>query len=285
MDQRRHVPKRSAPPVTRDTSTLDLEFAELSDLGGLRTNNEDYLGHLAPDSPAKARSHGWFFVLADGVGGHRQGEVAARTAVEAVIEGFASAPPSEPAANLLTRLVKDANTRVHETGIAAGPAGAGMSTTIVACNVRFDRVYVAHVGDSRCYLIRDGRIKPLTRDHTIANEQVRIGVLAPGELGGNNRHLLSRSLGGELFVNVEVNDFAVRPGDMLLLCSDGLHGAVPDGKIAEAVTNGANLTLAMRQLINLANGLDGGDNVSVQLIQVRSIERMGVYRGRPYKLR
>jgi len=271
------------PDQRERASTLDLEFAQLTDLGRVRTNNEDYLGHIAPQTPAQARSHGWLFVLADGVGGGRQGEVASQTAVETVTAGFAKSAATEALGSVLTRLVKDANTRVHETGIAAGSVGAGMSTTIVACAIRHDRVHVAHVGDSRCYLIRRHAIKSLTRDHTIANEQLRIGVVSA--TGSANRHALSRSLGSELFVSVEVNDFALQPGDSLLLCSDGLHGAVPDGKIASTVAAAPDLAAAAANLISLANELSGGDNVSVQLIRIRSVERMGVYRGRPYKLK
>jgi len=285
MTDRRHAPQRTTPPAREHGSTLDVEFAQLSDLGRVRTNNEDYLGLLAPDSPANARSHGWLFVLADGVGGHRQGEVASRAAVESVLAGFRSAPATEAINTRLTRLIKLANTHVFETGVASGAAGAGMSTTIVACVVRYDRVHVAHVGDSRCYLIRGGRIKPLTRDHTVANEQIRMGIVSSREAAAVSSHVLSRSLGTELFINVEVNDFVLQPGDTLLLCSDGLHGAVPDGKIAAAIAASSDLQSSARHLIDLANGLDGGDNVTVQLIRIRSVERMGVYRGRPYKLR
>lgn len=282
MPNHRHAPQRSAPtPAPRELGSLDLEFAALSDLGRVRTNNEDFIGHALPDSPAQARSHGWLFVLADGVGGGRQGEVASQTAVESIVGGYKKAAATDAVGSALMRLIKEANTRVHEAGIAAGPAGAGMSTTIVACALRHDRVYVAHAGDSRCYLIRNHRIKSLTRDHTVANEQVRLGIAN----GGDNRHILSRSLGSELFVNPDANDFSLEAGDTLLLCSDGLHGAVTDAEIAQVVTAAPDLQSATKKLIERANVLHGGDNVTVQLIRVRSVERMGVYRGRPYKLK
>ncbi len=282
MPNHRHAPQRSAAtPAPKELGSLNIEFAELTDLGRVRTNNEDFIGHALPDSPAKARSHGWLFVLADGVGGGRQGEVASQTAVESLVAGYRKASPTEAVGSVLARLIKDANTRVHEAGIAAGPAGAGMSTTIVACAVRHDRVYVAHAGDSRCYLLRGHKIKSLTRDHTVANEQVRLGVTN----GGDNRHILSRSLGAELFVHPDVNDFGLEAGDTLLLCSDGLHGAVTDAEIAQVVTAASDLSTASAKLIQRANVLHGGDNVTVQLIRVRSVERMGVYRGRPYKLK
>jgi PPM family protein phosphatase len=273
-------------PASREqSSTLDLEHAELTDLGRVRTNNEDYFGHALPDSAERASSHGWLFVLADGVGGHNQGEVASRITVDSVLGGFRAVRAVDSVESLLVRLIKDANAKVCEAGAAAGPAGAGMSTTVVACAVRHDRAYIAHVGDSRCYLIRNGSIRPLTRDHTVANEQFRLGLIAAGQAGPITRHALSRSIGGELFVNVETGIFAVLPGDTLLLCSDGLHGAVPDNKIASTITAAPDLDSAARSLVDLANELSGGDNVTVQLARVRGIERIGIYRGRPYKLR
>lgn len=282
MPNSRHVPQRpAATSAPKELGSLDIEFAELSDLGRVRTNNEDFIAHALPESPAAARSRGWIFVLADGVGGGLQGEVASRTAVESVISGYREASSNDAVGSLLIRLVKNANTRVHEAGIAAGPAGSGMSTTVVVCALRHDRAYVAHAGDSRCYLVRGRTIKSLTRDHTVANEQIRLGIAG----GGDNRHILSRSLGNELFVNPEVTDVAVQADDRLLLCSDGLHGAVPDPEIAHIVAAATDLSSAARKLIDRANELHGGDNVTVQLIRVRSVERMGVYRGRPYKLK
>ena len=265
---------------------LEVEFAQLSDNGMVRPHNEDYLGHALASSPEQARSHGWLFALADGVGGAQQGEVASLTAVESLIKGFSQAAKGEPLGPLLQRLVQNANAHVFEAAVAAGPAGAGMATTIVACALRHDRAVIAHVGDSRCYLIRRGEVTILTRDHTIANEHERLGLLTAQEAAeADSRHILSRSLGGNLFVNVEIDDHQVFPGDVLLLCSDGLHGPVKPPEIARIVGNGADLSSAARSLVSLANEKDGGDNVSVQLIRVLSVERVGMYRGRPYRLR
>jgi serine/threonine protein phosphatase PrpC len=265
---------------------LEIEFAQLSDTGRVRPHNEDYLGHVLANSPEQARSHGWLFVLADGVGGAEQGEVASKTAVESLCKGFCEAAKSEPLPALLQRLVQNANAHVFEAALEAGPAGAGMATTIVTCALRHDRAVIAHAGDSRCYLIRRGEVSALTRDHTVANEHERLGILSAQEAAeADSRHVLSRSLGGNLFVGVEVNDHQVFPGDILLLCSDGLHGPVKPAEIARIVGNGSDLASAARSLISLANEKDGGDNVSVQLIRVVSVERVGMYRGRPYRLR
>lgn len=265
---------------------LDLEFAELSDPGRVRTRNEDYLGHVTPGSPAQARSHGWLFALADGVGGQRQGEVASRAAVQEVLAGFRRAKEMALHKDLLTQLVQAANARVCEAEAISGPSGAGMASTIVVCGVRFDRATVAHVGDSRCYLLRGNEARTITRDHTVAAEQVRIGLLSAEEAAeSSTRHVLSRSLGANLFVNIEIDEVQLLPGDVLLQCSDGLHGAVTASEIAQTVGRHRDLSAAARELVYSANEKDGSDNISLQLIRIRSVERMGMYRGRPYKLR
>jgi len=264
---------------------MDVEFAQLTDLGRVRQGNEDYLGHAAPLTPEDVRGRGWLFAVADGVGGHDLGEVASHTAVESLLAGFREAPPGESHSALLERLVRTANTRVIDAGHAASGTGARMATTLVACALRYDRATVAHVGDSRCYLIRRGQANLLTRDHTLVNEQVRLGILSRDEAADSeSRHLLSRSLGSELFVNVDVEEHQVLVGDVLVLCSDGLHGSVAGSEIAAVTSHGGDLATAARRLVDIANQRDGSDNITVQLIRVRSVERIGMYRGRPYRL-
>ena len=175
-------------------SMLEIDFAELSDVGRVRLGNEDYLGHVAPDTSEQARNHGWLFALADGVGGQEKGEVASRTAVETVLEGFREAARGSPLNSLLQSLVRKANTRVLDAGMSSG-----MATTLVACALRYDRAVIAHVGDSRCYLVRQKAAVVLTRDHTIANEHARLGLMSSEDVAeAETRHILSRSLGTEL---------------------------------------------------------------------------------------
>lgn len=264
---------------------MEVEFAELSDIGRVRQGNEDYLGHVVPAAPEEVRARGYLFALADGVGGHDLGEVASHTAIESVLAGFRESTPGEPHGSLLTRLVRTANTHVVDAGHAAAPGGRSMATTIVACALRYDRATVAHVGDSRCYLIRKGQPNLLTRDHTIANEHVRLKILSREEAAqAETRHVLSRSLGNDLMVNVEYNEHQVFAGDVLLLCSDGLHGSVEASEIAALTGSGNDLSAAAKRLVDIANQRDGSDNISLQLIRVRSVERVGMYRGRPYRL-
>jgi len=271
-----------APARVALPSTMDLEFTQISDLGRVRTGNEDYVGAAVPDSPERVRSNGWLFALADGVGGHDLGEVASHTAVESVLEGFRRAIPGESHGTLLGRLVLGANTKVID---ARQSASANMATTLVTCALRYDRATVAHVGDSRCYLIRRGQAVQLTRDHTVANEQFRLGVLSAAEFeASDTRHVLSRSLGSELVVKADIGEHQVYAGDVLLLCSDGLHGSVSGSEMAALLGPEADLNAAAQRLVNIANQRDGGDNITALIIRIKNVERVGMYRGRPYRL-
>jgi protein phosphatase len=279
---------------------LDLEFAELSDPGLARGHNEDFIGHVIPSSPAQIQSQGWLFALADGVGGQEKGEVASRLAIEAVLEGFSKIPKGIMHVSLLPRLVQDANQAVFDAGNALHthpdpdyvdpggailPTSAHMASTLVLCALRFDSAVVSHVGDSRCYLFRNSNLAALTHDHTMVDEQVRAGLISKDDAASHaQRHLLTRSLGSEMFVAADTITVNILPGDVLMLCSDGLHGYVPDRAIQGMLNSTPDLSEAAATLVAAANAAGGHDNVSVQLIRVRTIERMGLYRGRPYRL-
>ena len=276
---------------------LDLEFAELSDPGLARGNhNEDSLGHVLPTSPAQIQSQGWLFALADGVGGQEKGEVASRLAVDTVISGFRKIPKGVMHVSLLPKLVQEANHAVFDEGNASmnranaaadsmGGASAHMGSTIVLCALRFDSAVVSHVGDSRCYLVRSGNLSSLTHDHSIVDEQVRLGILSREEAAEHeNRHVLTRSLGHEMFVAADTITVNIVPGDVLMLCSDGLHGYVPDSAMQWILHTKPELDKAAEALVAAANEAGGYDNISVQLVRVQSVERMGLYRGRPYRL-
>ena len=273
---------------------LDLEFAELSDAGLSRGHNEDFVGHVLPASPAQVQSQGWLFALADGVGGQEKGEVASRLAVETVLAGFRKIPKGIMHVSLLPKLAQEANHAVFDQGHADNgradperpdPGVGRMASTVVLCALRFDSAVVAHVGDSRCYLMRQGKLNSLTRDHTIVDEQVRLGLISKEDAAEHvNRHVLTRSLGHELFVAADTSTVSILPGDLLLLCSDGLHGYVPDAAIQWILGSTPNLKEAAAKLVEAANAAGGHDNVSVQLVRVKTVERMGLYRGRPYRL-
>jgi protein phosphatase len=263
---------------------LDVEFAELSDTGPTRDRNEDSCGRFEPTTPEIAQARGWFFAVADGVGGQPGGEVASRLAIETLLAGFSSISVSEALTSALPRLIQNANQRVFE-GVAHGFHAGSIATTIVACAIRYDRAVVSHVGDSRCYLIRRGEATALTRDHTVAAEQQRLGILSSRQAAvAGTGNILSRSLGGELFVNVDTSDHLLTSGDVLLLCTDGLYRSVTSTDMVAAIAGASDLKAAAARLVSLANQRDGSDNVSVQLIRIRSVESVGMYRGRLYKL-
>lgn len=281
----RALARRDAATLLPAQGSMNLEFTQISDRGKVREGNEDYLGLVEPGTPDEVRSRGWLFALADGVGGHDLGEVASRTAVDSLTAGFREATPGEAHPALLTRLVRDANSRVVHVAHDTSTRGSNMATTIVACALRFDRATVAHVGDSRCYLVRRGQGTILTRDHTVAGEHVRLGILSSQEAAeAETRHTLSRSLGAALTVSVDVAEHQVFADDVLVLCSDGLHGSVSSSEIAALVGNNADLNRAAQRLVDIANQRDGSDNITMQIIRLRSVERVGMYRGRPYRL-
>lgn len=269
------------------SNMLDVEFVHLSDDGKSRDHNEDCVGFVEPSTPEEARSRGWLFALADGVGGHDHGEIASQTAIQEIQAGYHKAPASEPLTAMLAKLVKEANLRVYETGKQASPGGSNMATTLVACALRYDRLAVAHAGDSRCYVIRGGHAALLTRDHTVANEHQKLGILTAKEAAEvHTKHVLVRSLGTDPFTTGDVSEHQIEPGDVVLLCSDGLHNSVEGSEMAAVAGQpGADLNAAARRLIDVANHRDGSDNISVLLIRIRDVERVGMYRGRPYKLR
>lgn len=268
---------------------LTVEFAERTDAGA-RVHNEDCIGHVIPST--QNDDVGWLFALADGVGGQEKGEVASRLAVDSVLSGFKAIPKGVMHVSLLPRLVQQANQTVFEAGSTPDhdplekqvPAGGRMASTLILCALRFDSAVISHVGDSRCYLFRSDRLSCLTNDHTMAAEQIRLGLTSENAETSPNRHILTRSLGMDLFVAADTITVAVIPGDILMLCSDGLHGYVSDAMIRAELASMSSLSVATEALVNRANDAGGHDNVSVQLIRVTSVERMGLYRGRPYRL-
>src|SRR5215470_3650654 len=254
---------------------LELEFSELSHPGKVRDHNEDFVGHCTPSNTDEAKARGWLFMLADGVGGQQKGEVASRLAIETLQSGFRDFRPNETPTGCLQRLVQAANLKILESA-----DGYSMSTTLVACLLRYDRVTIAHTGDSRCYLIRRGQATQLTRDHTLVGEQVRMGLLSEAEAArSEKRHILNRSLGSEMVVRPEIDEHQLLPADVLMLSSDGLHGCLSAREIAVLIGKSESLNEAAQILVSTACDNDGSDNLSVQLIRVKAVERMGMYRG------
>jgi protein phosphatase len=211
--------------------------------------------------------------------------VASATAIKVLTEEFPKAPAGTMLPNLLPRLVEQANTAVHDRTLASEYQGKKMATTLVSCALRFDQAIVSHVGDSRCYLIRNGEARQITQDHTWVNEQRKMGLLSAQEAAtSESRHILIRSLGTEMFVSPDTTVLTLLAGDLLVLCSDGLHDEMPESLMAEIVTQKKEMQEIARELVARAVEIDGNDNTTAQVIRVRSVEPVGMYRGRPYRL-
>jgi protein phosphatase len=264
---------------------LDVQFGQASDFGKIRTNNEDAMGSFIPASRKQGRTHGFLFAVADGVGGMDLGEVASATAIAAVVEGFSKAPSGSMLNTLMPRLIEQANAAVHDCSLDPKYEGKKMATTLVTCAMRYDQAIITHVGDSRCYLVRNGQTKQLTQDHTWVNEQRKLGLLSAEEAAhSDSRHVLIRSIGTEMFVSPDMSALTVQPGDIFVLCSDGLHGEMSDEEIARIVTKNKKMDEIAQELVARAVEIDGNDNTTAQVIRVRAVEQVGMYRGRPYRL-
>ena len=264
---------------------LDVQHGQASDPGKVRTNNEDAMGTFIPASRHEARSHGFLFAVADGVGGMDLGEVASATAISTVTKEFGEAQEGSLLMGLMPRLVQHANAAVHDCRLAPEYRGKSMATTLVACALRHDQAVVSHVGDSRCYLVRGGRARQVTQDHTLVNEQRKMGLLSASDVAeSESRHVLIRSLGPELFVSPDTTALTIQAGDVLVLCTDGLHDEMREDAIAEIVSQQKPADDIARELVARAVEIDGNDNTTAQVIRVRAVEQVGMYRGRPYRL-
>jgi protein phosphatase len=213
------------------------------------------------------------------------GEVASSTAITVMAEEFGKAQAGTMLISLLPRLIQHANAAVHDCTLASEYRGKKMATTLVACALRYDQAIVSHIGDSRCYLVRNGKARQVTQDHTLVNEQRKMGLITADEIADSDaRHVLIRSLGPEMFVSPDTSALTLQPGDVLVLSTDGLHDEMKEDMIAEIVSQKKDMNEIARELVAKAVEIDGGDNTTAQVIRVRSVEQVGMYRGRPYRL-
>jgi len=151
--------------------------------------------------------------------------------------------------------------------------------------LRHDQAVVSHVGDSRCYHVRNGRARQVTQDHTWVNQQRKLGLISESDIAeSESRHVLIRSLGPEMFVSPDTSAVTLQPGDVLVLCTDGLHDEMSERAIAEIVSQPKPVEEIARELVERAVEIDGNDNTSAQVIRIRAVEQVGMYRGRPYRL-
>ena len=230
------------------------EQAFVSDTGRQRSANEDSFFAGAP-----------VFAVADGMGGAQAGEVASRLAAETL---ESSQRGDEAPEAYLRSIAEGANRRIHDLA-AEDESRSGMGTTFTAALVEGEEISLAHVGDSRAYLFRDGELRMLTSDHSLVEELRRQGKLTDEQAEDHpQRSIITRALGPEREVEVDTVTYSAKPGDVFLLCSDGLTTMVKDDQIAAALTHSESLDEAARRLIHEANTAGGRDNITVVLFRV-----------------
>jgi len=228
-----------------------------TDTGRQRRENEDSAYARAP-----------LFVVADGMGGAQAGEVASQIAVEVFEQGL---PADGSVEDRLVRRVREANAKIHERSLTEH-GREGMGTTITALYLDDSHVSIAHVGDSRAYLFRDGQLRRLTQDHTLVDELVRRGKLTEEQAAEHpQRSIITRALGPEAEVDVDTFTYAVRAGDVLMLCSDGLTAMVSEDQVAQILAESATLEEAGNRLIDQANAAGGRDNITVVACRLEDV--------------
>jgi len=243
---------------------LPLTVHHRSEAGRVRDHNEDYLGYRQPEEPELRAEAGWLYAVADGVGGARAGEVASKLAVQTLLAAYYHSYQETPA-DRLCEAFAEANRAVHERASEQGPHRMG--TTLVAAAIRDRELTVTNVGDSRAYLIREGQIHQITRDHSVVAQLVAKGVITPEQAESHpRRHIISRSIGARPEVEADVFAEAFLPGDRLLLCSDGLTEHVTDDEILAAMQD-EDAESGVQRLVDLANERGGTDNTTVLVVR------------------
>ena len=256
-----------------------LEVGFATDVGRLRKRNEDsYVVYLPSqdDNPSDLLG---LLLVADGMGGERAGDRASQTAAERVHEWMSSGEwktwqvdgerPLAAALGMAVQRVSDEIFRLGEDD----PSIRGLGSTLVTVALEQDRMTVAHVGDSRCYRIRGASIEQLTADHSWVERQVQAGFLTPEQARSHpQRNILTRSLGDEMTPEVDVRSEPLQPGDLFLLCSDGLTGGVTDAELLEASRHHQDPQELAEKLVHLANEKDGSDNITAVVGLCRAVD-------------
>jgi protein phosphatase len=250
---------------------MKIRYAAKTDVGMKRTHNEDYFSLIEDEQ---------LFIVADGMGGHASGEVASKLAAETVGE-FYQRTKDEDATwpykmdrslsyieNRLVCGIKLANYRIFESA-SRDIRYKGMGTTIVTSLICGDKVYVAHVGDSRCYRVRQGAITQVTRDHSLLEDykEAKPDMTEEEQRNFPHKNVITRALGMRDSVQVDIKPHQIVDGDYYLMCSDGLSGMVEDPKILDIVSNAKSLERAVAELVDSANRSGGTDNITTLLLQ------------------
>lgn len=244
---------------------LKANAAYATDTGRIRSHNQD-AARIGQDPQTEWPA----FIVADGMGGHAAGEIAAGVAVDTLLACATDpAGPPDPDERVRQAIV-EAQQRIAEAA-AEDATRSQMGTTCLLALLAGHRLHLGHVGDSRAYLFRDGRLEQLTSDHSWVSEQVRAGMLAPDEAARHPmRHVITRALSVDP-VEPDIIHRDLQPGDWLLLCTDGLTGPVPDATIADVLATAIHPRETAHALIDIANQAGGPDNITVLLVHLETV--------------
>jgi serine/threonine-protein kinase len=255
---------------------MKVSSAQLSTTGPVRRRNEDSCVLWQSDDPTERAARGALAVIADGLGSGEAGDEASDLATKSVLRAFQEADVVQPPAQVLGDAVRAAALAVHEASLQHQ---GRMGTTLTAAILRHDTVVVAHVGDCRSYLVHDRRSSLLTRDHTYAAVQMKLGLVTAEQAARSGlRNMVTRSLGADPFVQADFRQATLHAGDVLVQCCDGVHGCVSDEEIADAVMR-HDPEEACQFLVSLAERRGSEDNISVQVIRVDEVPNVLLYKG------
>jgi protein phosphatase len=243
---------------------MKLRYSARTDVGKTRDHNEDSYGVGGGE---QAERMGELLVVCDGMGGHAAGEVASQIGVETILSIYYG-DTSEDRPHALEQAFEEANEQIFARGHGS------MGTTGVAALIHHDALHVANVGDSRAYLIREGEIRQVSRDHSFVSDQVAAGLITADQARASpHRNVITRALGYQSGVSVDLFRLPLQIGDIIVLCSDGLHGLVSDAEIADIAA--AAPEQAVQQLVDLANSRGGNDNITVAIAHIEALDWYG----------
>jgi len=245
-----------------------IELGNLTDIGCHRDENQDYYCYAEPEDEEEFAHKGRLAVIADGMGGHEGGQVASRIAVERVRDAYLAQPDGDPRENLIAAFC-EAHSAIQQYA-HDHPELEGMGTTCTCAVLKNNQLYYGHVGDSRLYLLRQGAISLVTEDHSYVQGLVRQGMLTPEEAAVHpQRNILTAALGTESAVPADFSQepMPLAPGDVLLLCTDGLHGLVSDRDLLFSA-GGSPAGDACQELVKMAKNRGGFDNITVQILRI-----------------
>ena len=248
---------------------LSLDVAQLTDVGRKREHNEDNMAYVIPKDPQVLTNKGALFIVADGMGGHAAGEVASEIAVDTVSNVYYQDDSDDVAVSLL-HAIRRANASIHQRA-AENMLRSGMGTTCVAAVLRGNMAYIANVGDSRAYFLRGSQVKQISRDHSWVAEQVRAGLLTEDQARTHaQRNVITRCLGTQAEVDIDVFQEELKEGDSLVLCSDGLSGLVSDEELHRIVDQFVPQE-SVYHLVERANENGGPDNITAIVVRVHEV--------------